>query len=1652
MRKAKQLLILFFIFVGGALRSVGQIIIEGQTVICDGSSVTLSVGAAPPTAGNCTSSLYMSSGTTYLNCGDVICFYDSGGPNGEYDYDEGYIRTFRSNDNSPVSITFSFVDIEETYEELQIYNGTYATGTLLNGNNLYNGLAGRTYTAQSGVLTIAFLSDDLLCYDGWEAKVYCGNSTHFGAAPSNCTSSVNMRNGTTTITCGNAICFYDSGGSNGSYADNEGYVHTFRSSTNEPISITFNSVSVEDNYDEIYLYNGTNTSGTLLNNGNTYNGLAGNTFTATSGSLTVYFSSDVSNVFDGWSAIVYCASDIYSNYSYHWSTGATTPTITVSPTTTTTYSVTVTGPDIGTLTASTTISIVQCDNSGCPSVSPAEFGTGLTNIVVDCDVTEVTLDANAVATAATANNYTVSSISYAPPYGYMDGNRIFTDARDDYWSEVVNLPFAFCYYGSTYTQVVAGANSVATFDIDVAGGWCEYGFDESIPNTNLFHNTIFACYRDIDPRVSYFDAATGNGGIYEGVLGQYPCRSYVLSFNNVALFYCTDVRTFSSMIVLYEGTNIIDIYLRDAPTCLDWNDGNGIIGLQNSTGTIGITAPGRNTGPWTAHEEAWRFVPTGTPVYTVTWYEGNGIDGPVLGTGDVITVSPTVSTDYTARLQYTACNGSTFDITNTCHVTVNNSSPTVSVTASPDYLCANSPTTLTATSTGATSYQWSTGATGSTTTAYPTTDPTTYTVTVGYSNGCHSLGSVTVHLDQTPPEYNGNVGPIDASVNGCVSTVPNLINLVRPYCSDDLTPNGNLTITQSPTAGSTITGNTTVTLTVSDACGNATEVAVQVTVPDLPALQLVEQRDILCYGASTGYLSVLASGGLAPYTYSWSAATPSNPINGHVGPSANSLQADTYTITATDNNGCEATQAYTIQYLSQPMLAGTLSEDQLICSGGTSQPLSVTGSSGGADSYYVWQQSSNGVTFTNVTGAGNSSSYSPGHLSQNTCYRVAYTSDSCGVAYTNTVCITIGTPVHIVVEDVVCYGVAYVGNGFNIPATSLTTPGLYSDSLALQTADGCDSVVILNLTVWPPVTATDERTIVENELPYTWNGIVFTSEGMQTVTLTDVNGCDSTVTMILHVNPNQANSIDTAVCANSFPLTWYGLTFTAAGTQTAVYPSALGADSTVYYTVNVIPLQFVTVTDAVCQNESYDGYGFSVTTVETSAPGILEMSRTLEASTGCDSTVTLQLTVNRNYEQQIEAVACDSYEWHGQVYQQSGTYSVTLTSSAGCDSVEILNLTVHPSVTGTDVQTIVENDLPYTWNGVVFTEEGVQTAVLTNANGCDSTVTMTLHVIPNVFTSIDTTVCESALPLQWQGVYFTEAGTQSVIYPTTLGADSTVTMTVNVIASQFMTVRDEVCQYEPYSGYGFEVTEEETSVAGVLEREQLYLTDLGCDSTVTLLLTVNPNYVHYFEVVACDSMVWNGQVYRQTGVYTQSFSSSHGCDSTVTKEVEVVNTALELVNHTPDFCEDFEAELEVITDLDHIVWSTGEENVHNIVAHHAGAFVVTANTAQCHAFDRIVIPACAFNLYIPNAITPSSEDGNNDYFCLPEGILSQIETFEIGIFDRWGRVVFQSDNPHFRWDGREKGKLKVNNTYAYYIKLTVYGGGSYLYKGIVTVL
>lgn len=375
-------------------------------------------------------------------------------------------------------------------------------------------------------------------------------------------------------------------------------------------------------------------------------------------------------------------------------------------------------------------SVPVFSQTGCPAVD----GGNDTNITCG---TCATLKATAFETGSTTN-YNVSSIPYNPPYPYNSGTQIFIGI-DDIWSPALALPFNFCYFGQTYNQIVVGTNGIITFDINEANQGCNWSYTASIPDPSLYSNAIYGAYHDIDPSVC--------GTIRYAVLGSEPCRTFVLNFDAVCHFSCNNLTT-TQQIVLYETTNVIEVYIQDKPTCIGWNSGNAAIGLQDPTGTIGITPPGRNTGPWSTNNEAWQFTPSGAPNYVVTWLQ----NGNVISTEDTVVVCPIGSQTYTAQAVYTNCDGNVITVED--EVTVNAGGVDVNPTSNAP-ICENQTLDLMSDA-GATTYTW-TGPNGFTSNQQNVSIPNATPAASGYyyistvdPNACTATDSIWVQVFAQP--------------------------------------------------------------------------------------------------------------------------------------------------------------------------------------------------------------------------------------------------------------------------------------------------------------------------------------------------------------------------------------------------------------------------------------------------------------------------------------------------------------------------------------------------------------------------------------------------------------------------------------------------------------------------------------------------------------------------------------------------------------------------------------------------------------------------------------------------------------------------------------------------------------------------------------
>jgi gliding motility-associated-like protein len=159
-------------------------------------------------------------------------------------------------------------------------------------------------------------------------------------------------------------------------------------------------------------------------------------------------------------------------------------------------------------------------------------------------------------------------------------------------------------------------------------------------------------------------------------------------------------------------------------------------------------------------------------------------------------------------------------------------------------------------------------------------------------------------------------------------------------------------------------------------------------------------------------------------------------------------------------------------------------------------------------------------------------------------------------------------------------------------------------------------------------------------------------------------------------------------------------------------------------TLTVNPNLSSTVNESICQGSSISFNGQIYSTAGS-------FPVTLTSLTGCDSIVTLNLTVNPAPVTQLNESICSgsSFTFGNQNLTQSGQYSQTLQTVAGCDSIVNLNLVVNPVLTSIQNTTICQGE-SVLFSGQSLSNAGLYSDTLQTINGCDSIINLNLLVNP----------------------------------------------------------------------------------------------------------------------------------------------------------------------------------------------------------------------------------------------------------------------------------------------------------------------------------
>lgn len=196
--------------------------------------------------------------------------------------------------------------------------------------------------------------------------------------------------------------------------------------------------------------------------------------------------------------------------------------------------------------------------------------------------------------------------------------------------------------------------------------------------------------------------------------------------------------------------------------------------------------------------------------------------------------------------------------------------------------------------------------------------------------------------------------------------------------------------------------------------------------------------------------------------------------------------------------------------------------------------------------------------------------------------------------------------------------------------------------------------------------------------------------------------------------------------------------------------------------------------------------------------------------------------------------------------------------------------------------------------------------------------------------------------------------------------------------------------------------------------------------------------------------IWNNNSYSSGGVYTTSFPGPGVCDSIAVLNLTVKSDPVINLGKDTTLCDDETLQINISIPGASYVW---QDNTTNPVYTISEAGLYSVNTTQngCSSSDTIAVSyrLCNCALSIPSAITPNG-DGINDYWIISHRTCFQ--KIAVFIYNRYGGLIFTSNNYLNEWRGRYKNKELPDGTYYYAIRAVGNDNKEQVIKGNLTIL
>lgn len=787
---------------------------------------------------------------------------------------------------------------------------------------------------------------------------------------------------------------------------------------------------------------------------------------------------------------------------------------------------------------------------------------------------------------------------------------------------------------------------------------------------------------------------------------------------------------------------------------------------------------------------------------------------------------------------------------------------------------------------------------------------------------------------------------------------------------------------------------------------------------------------VRCNGEANGAVELSVSGGVGPYTFSWS--------NGATTEDIVSLTPGTYTVTVTDNNGCVQRGTSATVFQPNPLVELSSTTDSVSCAGSADGGASITVGGGNGSYSYLW---SNGATSSSISSL-SGGTYIVTVTDRKGCQLSkvfnVYEAPSLTLTLTKTDAACYGSSTGSVQVDTMSIG-GVAPYSYNWSPAAPDAPfvnGIPQGTYSVTVTDSRNCTVRGSIVVNQPDSLTissllfdvkcnggaDGRidiTVGGGSTPYiySWTGSITSSledlnglsGGTYNLLVTDNNACTKTVSYVI----NEPAAINT---------TFTNINARCHGTTTA--------SSTVNISGGTTPYNILWSTFATTPTISGVSAG-TYTVIITDDNGCIHSNSTTLTQPDSMLLSNIGITHNRCYGfdsgtvffSVLGGIGTLDYVWStGLPYTNNhpnlanGTHTVFITDDSGCVLIESFTITspseflsningnsptCNDNSTGFAVVTAVGSTPPYSY---VWSTTPPQSGIMATNLGA-GTYTVTISDL-NLCRIVDTISITAPLPIS--------VTTVPLSVKCFGGSDGRVTVSASGGVAPYNYILNGILQTD-------------SMFTGLTAGNYIIVVEdnNGCVGNTTFSIAQPSNYS--MNPTATPAVI-------QRGMTTQ-------LQANITSPLPIIGVEW---NAFPSGAAlDFSACSNPLNCQTPIA-APIENTIYQVISTDSNSCVLVDSVTVVVLQERAV--------FIPSAFTPNG-DGKNETFDFQ---ILGAKNVQVSIWDRWGEQVYFNQNQlngaGNGWDGKVKGEAALLETYVYQFEVEYFDGGKEVLSGTVNIL